>query len=192
MDKKLQALIVEGDVVKLWSWMSRQPVGPLEATVAYQVLPSKPKSLLNSLDGVRGFHALVAYLSEDRMGEGRDCYCGWCASISSVLRFYATAGHDINAKVDLVPYRRKRFGTTPLLMAIQSRKPRLAGCLIDAGADVNLPDNSGFTPFHWIALSPSAVEDVAYKLINAGADISSFSLEAQPLIHLGKVFHMPH
>ena len=42
-------------------------------------------------------------------------------------------------------------GQTPLLIASRARNKKAVRRMMEAGADVSLPDRSGLTPLHWTA-----------------------------------------
>lgn len=68
---------------------------------------------------------------------------------------------------------RIKFGWTPLIAAIYQDKTNVVLYLIAAGADVNLPDNSGETPLMWVTERDGDEKlDIVKNLISHGADVN--------------------
>jgi ankyrin repeat protein len=72
------------------------------------------------------------------------------------------------------------YGFTPLILALQARDTDLIKVLIDAGANVNTPDNLGLTPLFHASHSHAGT----VMLINAGANVNAVDLHGHPsLVH---------
>ncbi|CAN0372505.1 unnamed protein product, partial [Hapterophycus canaliculatus] len=79
-------------------------------------------------------------------------------SVSKVKALLASGLVDING--------RDPAGNTPLVYAIKEH-PRVVATLLDAGADANVPNDSGATSLHWTAMLGQP--RTAQMLIEAGA-----------------------
>jgi|SRR5215813_314841 len=65
-----------------------------------------------------------------------------------------------------------RFGTTPLLAAIEGAPISVVKTLLDRGADVNRADSEGWTPLMYsIAYRRSGRSDITQELLSRGADV---------------------
>jgi serine/threonine-protein phosphatase 6 regulatory ankyrin repeat subunit B len=76
-------------------------------------------------------------------------------------------GHSINERDPRV-----KFGWTPLIAAIYQDRTNMVHFLIAAGADVNMPDNSGETPIMWATISDDNL-GIVEDLIAHGADVNA-------------------
>lgn len=66
-----------------------------------------------------------------------------------------------------------KFGWTPLIAAIYHNETNVVHYLIEAGADVNLPDRSGETPLMWAAIWGDEGIPVVRDLISHGARLDT-------------------
>ncbi len=80
---------------------------------------------------------------------------------SEAVRQHIEAGTDINSKE---PFS----GSTPLVSAATFGKTEIAKMLIDAGADLTIPNNDGTTPLHSAAFFCRV--EIVQMLIDAKAD----------------------
>ena len=60
------------------------------------------------------------------------------------------------------------FASSPLEYAVTINHAEIARLLIKAGAEVNKPDSTGYTPLHWAAITLS--KEAVIVLLSAGAD----------------------
>lgn len=81
------------------------------------------------------------------------------------------AGADVNAAYD--EYENRSF-----LDACYSGKLDLVKFLVEAGADVNLPDSCGTVPLVRAIVSIHETDDVVKYLINCGADVNACAGES--------------
>lgn len=83
------------------------------------------------------------------------------------LKVLLKQGRSINERDPRV-----KFGWTPLIAAIYQRNTNVVHYLIQAGADVNIPDNSGETAIMWATVSDENI-DIVRDLIAHGADLNA-------------------
>ena len=80
---------------------------------------------------------------------------------------------------------RTGFGTTPLLMAVEGQKfedGSVLRLLLEHGADVNVPNNTGWTPLH--RASCNGAPEVVRLLLEHGADINVPNKDGWTPLHL--------
>ena len=111
----------------------------------------------------------------------------------AMVRFLASRGAKVNERATVRDWQRRvtaegrpkdmyRGGLTPLLFAVREGCVPCAGALLDAGADINLPDPDGVTPLilallnvHW---------DAARFLIERGADVNQWDWYGQTPLYV--------
>ena len=79
------------------------------------------------------------------------------------LNILVDAGADVN------------FGlsSTPLSLAAGRGSPKLVAALINAGANVNWHNSTGWTPLHWACWCNDSSVECVELLLNAGADVNA-------------------
>lgn len=97
--------------------------------------------------------------------------------LNTTVAFLLSHGVDVNT-------RNKQAGTlddgeTPLMVAVYSweNEPSVVRTLLNGGADVNIKDNRGQTPF-WMAAAHGSA-DLVQMLLDRGADIGSRDNEGE-------------
>jgi ankyrin repeat protein len=78
---------------------------------------------------------------------------------------------------------REKTRSTPLVFAVLSERntDSVVKLLLDAGAHVNVVDDSNFTPLHWAAFTGHA--GAAELLLKAGADVNAMDLVGDSALH---------
>jgi ankyrin repeat protein len=102
-----------------------------------------------------------------------------------VVNFLLENGADINA-ITL-------NGSTPLHLAIASRKFNTVGILLQHGANVNIVDNHGLTPLHYFASHPDDLSErsIVHTLLNYGAKIDARDNNGRTALFLAAKKHNP-
>lgn len=89
--------------------------------------------------------------------------------ISEVIRLFAAAGLDLNARFD---------GVTPMHYALQSSNIPAFHALLDAGADIHALDDEQETLLHYAARYTES--SICQILLDAGLDVNSKDIHERP------------
>jgi ankyrin repeat protein len=96
------------------------------------------------------------------------------------VKQHLAAGRDVNAK---------RYGWTPLHIAVFKGHKEIAELLIDKDADVNAKNWEGGTPLHYAALTGR--KEIAELLIDNGADVNAKDDDGDTPLDLAIQFKEP-
>ncbi|RYY37263.1 hypothetical protein EON62_01240 [archaeon] len=107
------------------------------------------------------------------------------AALSDVMRALAVAGARGHDALDAALNAQYEHGYTPLIAAAalpdDLASVAILKLLLEAGANVNLADNEGFSPLHWASACGGAARVEA--LLRAGADANAFSFDGETPLH---------
>jgi len=99
-------------------------------------------------------------------------HCAIFYNFSDYIPLLVQTGADLKAKFE---------DYTPLQYAIRNKKEAAVLALIEAGADVNLPNSKGWTPLHDAAKADSP--SIVLALIEAGADVNLPNSKGRTPLH---------
>ena len=110
-----------------------------------------------------------------------------------MVAFLIKNGADVNARSAIRDYQRvataesrskslDRGGFTPLMYAARENCRECADILLDAGADVNMPDPAGVPPL--VIAMMNGNWDIAKRIVEEGADVNQWDMFGQSPLHV--------
>lgn len=93
--------------------------------------------------------------------------CLWCNFIIIIFFFFLNSSHTHTTQID----EPNAFGNTALHVACYMGQEAVANELVNRGANVNQPNQRGFSPLHLAAVSTNGALCLEL-LVNNGADVN--------------------